>query len=64
MELPPSPLPFYVGGAVTDRQGFRYSTPLLRVDPAGVGLLQPQAKLAYDGCGVWGGFEPAGVEHL
>ena len=64
VELPPSPLPFYVGGAVTDRQGFRYSTPLLRVDPAGVGLLQPQAKLAYDGCGVWGGFEPAGVEHL
>ncbi len=64
VDLPPSPLPFYVGGAVTDRQGFRYSTPLLRVDPAAAGLLQPKAKLAYDGCGVWGGFEPAGVEHL
>ena len=63
-ELPPGPLPFYVGGAVTDRQGFRYSTPLLRVEPAVAGLLQPRAKLGYDGCSIWGGFEPAGVEHL
>ena len=64
VELPPSPMPFYIGGAVTDRQGFRYSTPLLRVDPTASGLFDAKAKLAYDGCSVWGGFESAGVGYL
>jgi len=64
VELPASPGPFYIGGAVIDREGFRYSTPLLRVDPAEAGLKQPSAKLAYDGCSLWGGFEPDGVGFL
>ena len=64
VELPPSPMPFYIGGAVTDRQGFRYSTPLLRVDPTASCLFDAQAKLAYDGCSVWGGFESSGVGYL
>ncbi len=61
--LPSSPMPFYVGGAVTDRQGFRYSTPLVRVDPVASGLFDAKAKLTYDGCSVWGGFEAAAISH-
>ncbi|MFM8468492.1 MAG: alpha/beta hydrolase family protein [Limisphaerales bacterium] len=61
VELPPSPWPFFIGGAVTDRAGFRYSTPLLRVD---ADPRHAQAKLSYDGCGLWGGFEPEGVGQL
>ena len=61
VELPPSPGPIFIGGAVTDRAGFRYSTPLLRVqaDPRNA-----QAKRSYDGCSLWGGFEPEGVGFL
>ncbi|MBI3744686.1 MAG: hypothetical protein HY261_10455, partial [Chloroflexi bacterium] len=28
------------------------------------GLKKPAAKLAYDGCSLWGGFEPEGVGYL
>ena len=61
VELPPSPVPVFIGGAVTDRAGFRYSTPLLRVD---ADPRHAKAKLSYDGCSLWGGFEPEGVGYL
>lgn len=61
VELPASPLPFYIGGAVTGREGFRYSTPLLRVEPD---PRHAKAKLSYDGCSLWGSFEPEGVGFL
>jgi hypothetical protein len=60
--LPASSMPRFLGGAVTDRAGFRYSTPLLRLDPSAAG--GPPVKLAYDGCSLWGGFEPEGVGYL
>ena len=48
---------FYVGGNVTDAEGFRSSTPLVRIDPVRHGLLDRQAAPAYDGAAAWGGFE-------
>lgn len=64
VQLPTGPMPFFIGGAVTDRAGFRYSTPLRRLDPDDVGLRQATAKLAYDGCAMWGGFESEHVGYL
>jgi dienelactone hydrolase len=55
--LPKSPLVYYVGGTVIDADGFRSSTPLLRIDPARHGLLDPRAPMDYDGAVMWGRFE-------
>lgn len=63
VELPRARVPYYVSGTVIDGQKFRFSTPLLRVDPAAHGLLDPKAVPACNGV-VWGGFEPIDADHL
>jgi len=62
--LPASPMPFYVSGTAVDEQGFRYSTPLVRVDPEALGAADPAAKLDCDGCAMWGGFEKEQLVYL
>jgi hypothetical protein len=57
--LPDAPLPCFVSGTVVDTDGFRSSTPLLRVDAGRVAELPD-----YDGCGEWGGFEPEQLVYL
>jgi len=65
IRLPESPIPYYVGCTLVGAQGFRYSTPLKRIDPRRHGLQSAGAKLAnYDGCGEWGEFEPQHVSFL
>jgi hypothetical protein len=56
-QLSAATLPWYVSGAVTDKKGLRYSTPLVRVEPAALGLTASAAVPDYDGCVEWGGFE-------
>jgi dienelactone hydrolase len=63
-ELPDATLPCEVSGAVIDKQGFRYSTPLLRVDPIGLGIKASQAVPDYDGCAEWGSFEKSQIAYL
>lgn len=68
--LPDSREPYYLAGSVTDRFGFRVSTPLVRINPtlnspiaprlaslAPVVPLAPDPILMTDGCADWGGFE-------
>ena len=55
--LPRSPMVYYAGGTVIDADGFRSSTPLVRIDPAQHGLHDPRAPLDYDGAAMWGGFK-------
>jgi len=62
--LPPSSLPYYLGGAIVDETGFRYSTSLLRIDPKVFGASASKAVPDYDGCSEWGGFEPEQVTYL
>jgi dienelactone hydrolase len=57
--LPQSTLPFYISGAIIDKDGFRTSTPLLRVAPQTQKIAGPPAPLDYDGAAQWGGFEKA-----
>ncbi|MAE62416.1 MAG: hypothetical protein CMJ49_13800 [Planctomycetaceae bacterium] len=59
-------LPSHVFGSVIDEDGFRYSTPIRRVEP-----YQPQPDdhftlppLKYDGVSQWGDFEPPHVDYL
>jgi hypothetical protein len=63
-ELPDAALPCEVSGAVSDKQGFRYSTPLLRVDPAKLGIKASMTVPDYDGCAEWGGFEKSQIAYL
>ena len=60
VRLPESPIPCYVSGTCVDEQGFRYSTPLVRVEPIDPGA---QLVLDYDGCRMWGGFEKEHVAY-
>ena len=65
VQLPDAaPMPYFIVGSVVDEKGYRYSTPLLRVDPKEWGRLDPQAPLDYNGCSVWGGFEPDGIHYM
>src|SRR5690606_6924269 len=55
-ELPVTGLPYYIVGTVIDEQGYRYSTPLLRVDPQGMPWIPRPKILDYNGAD-WGDFE-------
>jgi len=57
VELPQGDLPFYISGAVIDKDGFRTSTPMLRVAPLENKFAGPPAPLDYDGASQWGSFE-------
>src|SRR5205823_6502032 len=57
-------LPCYVSGSVNDATGYRYSTPLLRVDSAALGVKASAPVPDYDGCGEWGSFEDAQIAFL
>ena len=63
-ELPPSTLPCYISGAVTDRKGIRSSTPLVRVDSAALGLKAAISVPDCDGCAEWGSFEEPQIAYL
>jgi hypothetical protein len=63
-DLPASAVPYYISGNVLDAEGFRSSTPVLRVDPAGLGLRQPGVVPDYDGCSEWGSFEEDQIPYL
>lgn len=63
-ELPASTLPCFVSGAVTDKNGRRSSTPLLRVDSAALGVKAASPVPDYDGCADWGGFEEEQIAYL
>lgn len=58
--LPLTTQPYYLVGTVIDDQGYRYSTPLLRVSPAEQGFKTLTAKLDYNGA-MWGDFEDANL---
>ncbi len=62
--LPHSSIPYYIGGAITDTQGFRYSTPLVKIDPAKLAIEKNPVPPDYNGCSEWGGFEPDHVMFL
>jgi dienelactone hydrolase len=62
-ELPAGSLPCYVSGSVIDRNGLRFSTPLLRVDAAALGV-KASSVPDYDGCVEWGGFEDSHLAFL
>jgi hypothetical protein len=77
LRLPRADAPFVLFGTVEDRTGFRYSTPLVQVNPAallGAAAVQRAARsdsgetadLAdlIDGCAPWGGFERDGLVWL
>ncbi|MHB9109106.1 MAG: alpha/beta hydrolase family protein [Armatimonadota bacterium] len=60
-ELPVTRMPYYIAGTVCDEQGYRYSTPLVRVSPDE--LLRPRTALEiidYNGA-IWGDFEDASL---
>ena len=57
VKLPASILPYYISGAVTDGDKFRYSTPLLRVNSKDFGVKVSNALLDYNGASLWGDFE-------
>jgi len=59
-ELPLTSQPYYIVGTVIDDQGYRYSTTLLRVSPAELGIKNFTAKLDYNGA-MWGDFEDANL---
>lgn len=61
--LPGGKLPYYVAATVIDADGFRYSTPTRRVDPADFGGKVNEAP-DYDGCAEWGGFEAGQLDFL
>jgi len=62
--VPAGTLPCTVVGAVIDADGFRSSTPLLRVVPAKLGVKASVAVPDYNGCGQWGGFEEDHIKYL
>jgi dienelactone hydrolase len=63
-ELPATTLPCYISAAVSDRNGHRFSTPLLRVDPGALGVKASVPVPDYDGCAEWGGFEDSHLAFL
>jgi dienelactone hydrolase len=65
--LPSSKLPYYISGAVIDTNKFRYSTPLLKVNPVAYGIDRTAGKVLvpdYNGCAEWGSFEKQQVQYL
>lgn len=64
VELPVGPMEYFISGTAIDKDTFRYSTPIVHVDPRALGILDPAAALDYDGCALWGGFEPRQVWYL
>ena len=64
VELPSSPLPYYIYGSVIDGTRGRNSTPLVFPDLKALGLLDAKAGLPIDGCAEWGGFEPGQISFL
>ena len=63
-QLPATSWAYFIFGTVVDADGFLYSTPLLQVLPPGVGLQKTGDALEYNGCSVWGDFEPGGIQYL
>lgn len=63
-ELPAATLPCYASGAVVAKNGLRTSTPLLRVEPAALGVTASLPVPDYDGCLQWGGFEDTHLAFL
>lgn len=62
--LPQSGIPYFVFGTVVDGAGFRYSTPLVRIDPKAHGLDVGGSVPACDGAAPWGRFDAAAVAYL
>jgi dienelactone hydrolase len=62
--LPPCKSIAFVSGTVLDNESFRSSTPLVRIDPAALGLATSANIPDYNTCSEWGSFEPAHVEFL
>ncbi|MHB0939582.1 MAG: alpha/beta hydrolase family protein [Armatimonadota bacterium] len=58
--LPLSAQPYYLVGTVIDEQGYRYSTPLLFVDPDKLGYRTVNKIGHYNGA-IWGDFEDASL---
>jgi dienelactone hydrolase len=50
--LPKGGFPYFVSGTVIDTDGFRYSTPIKRIERSFT-----EEKPDYDGCAPWGAFE-------
>ncbi|HUE17138.1 MAG TPA: hypothetical protein VMR25_23370 [Planctomycetaceae bacterium] len=63
-ELPASRLPCFVSGSVTSGEGYRSSTPLLRVDAAALGVKASTLVPDFDGCEKWGAFEEDAIAYL
>ena len=59
-ELPVTGLPFHITGTVIDEQGYRYSTPLLRVDTNQNPWVPRPKTLDYNGA-IWGDFEESSL---
>jgi dienelactone hydrolase len=62
--LPASPMPYYIVGSITDTNGYRSATSMVRVDPAAYGLLDRNTVPAIDGCSEWGDFEEPQVQYI
>ena len=63
-ELPATALPCYVSGSISDKNGIRCSTPLVRVDSVALGVKASIAVPDYDGCDAWGSFEEPQIAYL
>src|SRR5260221_11486812 len=63
-DYPPSTLPCYISGSITDKNGIRCSTPLLREDSAALGVKASSPVPDYYGCGEWGIFQEPHLPHL
>lgn len=64
VKLPASPMPYFISGSIVDEKGFRYSTPLVKIDAKVAKFDAKSPLLDYDGCSTWGGFEPDHVAFL
>lgn len=65
VELPKSACPYHISGTIIDEKKFRYSTPLLHVDPKSHGLADGRAvPAAFDGCALWDDFEAPQIAFL
>ena len=62
--LPSSTIPFYISGTMIDKDGFRYSTPLLEVGPSTFGKKPKPQMLVPNGATTWGGFEESDIRFL
>ena len=54
----------YVSGTVLDNESFRSSTPLVRIDPAALGVSSTTNIPDYNTCLEWGSFEASHIDFL